>query len=384
MKKIILLSHYFHPCTLTPAQRISYWAAHFYRLGYYPIVVTRAWISDLKTHQDTKMPLGKDVVVERFSHYEVHYLPFRPGMLDRAYLWFGEGALRPLFLIAKLLDVFLVRFTLVFTSFSNLLPYLSRLIHSETPSKILISGEPFYLFRIGYQMNRAHGTPWIADYRDDWTTNELQMQKNGGAVRRMIAKLESSYERKWVATAQAVVSVSDIYTRRIADFLDKRGVTVQNGFEESLLARPELPPFEDFTVIYSGVLYPSQDISIIVGVLDRCFQAGTPFQLLFLGAGFDVKEKNRVEGMVPDHLKPYVRVTARVPRAEALDLLQRSQVVLATAYGQMKGIPSSKLYEYLALAKPILLCPSDGDVMEELATDAGLGFVANSVDEGVK
>jgi len=46
----------------------------------------------------------------------------------------------------------------------------------------------------------------------------------------------------------------------------------------------------------------------------------------------------------------------------------------------MKGIPSSKLYEYLALGKPIVLCPSDGDLMEKMITESGLGFVANSAE----
>jgi glycosyltransferase involved in cell wall biosynthesis len=384
LKKLLLVSFYYSPCTLTPSQRITFWAENFYKLGYYPIVVTRAWSSEIKTHHDTKMSLGKEVSVHRFPTHEVHYLPFSPGMLDKAYLKFGETALRPLFLLVKLLDVLLARFTLKFTSYSNFLPYLHEQVKSHNPEKMIVSGEPFYLFRLGYSLFKKTGLSWIADYRDDWSTNELQMQKSGGLARRWIATLESRYEKKWVGTSEAIISVSKAYTERIMGFLKKPGVTVQNGFEESLLTLQEKPLYDQFTVMYSGVLYPSQDIRMVLEVLDRCYQIGLPFRLVFLGAGFDVKEKKRIESLVVGHLKPYVEVTDRYPRSEAIEKLQQAHLLLGIAYGTMKGIPSSKLYEYLALGKPVLLCPTDGDVMEEILKESGLGYFCKDSNKGAE
>lgn len=383
MRKILLVTQYYLPCTLTPAQRITYWAENFHRMGFYPIVVTRFWASDLKNHKDTKKPLGNNVIVEKLSTHEVHYLPFRPGILDLSYLKFGETALRPLFLIVKLFDVYMVRFSLRFTSFSKYFPYLKKLILDQGLDQMIISGEPFYLFRLGFTLKKETGINWIADYRDDWSTNELQIKKGGSLARKLVAKLESIYEKKWVGTADSVISVSDPYTQRICDFLKKPGVTIQNGFEESLLDLPTVELFEQFTVIYSGVLYPSQDIRLILDVLDNCHKINRPFKLIFLGAGFDVKEKKRIETLVPDHLRSLVEVTDRFPRNQALEILQKGHVLLGIAYGNMKGIPSSKLYEYMALGKPVLLCPTDEDMMEEILTESGLGFFVKNSKDGV-
>ncbi|WP_103923142.1 glycosyltransferase family protein [Algoriphagus boritolerans] len=382
MKKILLLSHYFQPCTLTPAQRITYWAQNFHKLGYYPVVVTRVWNPEIRMHHDTKLPFGNEVKIEKFPTHEVHYLPFRPGMLDWSYLHFGETWLRPLFLSIRLLDVVFVGFSLHFTSFANYLPYLKGLLRNQHFDKMIISGEPFYLFRLGFSLHRRFGISWMADYRDDWSTNELQMEKGGSGVRKWVAKLESNFEKKWVGTADSIISVSEPYTKRICDFLNKPGITIQNGFEESLLDLPEVGPYDQFTVTYSGVLYPSQDISMILEVLDRCHRLNQPFRLLFLGAGFDVKEKKRIEAKVPEHLKPWVEITDRYPRSQALEMLQKSHVFLGIAYGKMKGIPSSKLYEYIALGKPVLLCPTDQDLMEEILTESGLGFFAMNSSDG--
>lgn len=348
------------------------------------MVVTRAWDSEVRTHRDTKSPMGKEVRIEKFPTHEVHYLPFRPGMLDWSYLHFGENRMRPLFLIVRLLDVILVRFSLRFTSFANYLPYLKGLINDEQLHTMIISGEPFYLFRLGFSLHRKLKMAWIADYRDDWSTNELQMEKGGSGVRKWVAKLESNYEKKWVGTAKSVISVSDPYTRRICDFLKKPGITIQNGFEESLFGLPELGLNEQFTVMYSGVLYPSQDIRLILEVLEKCHRLDRPFRLIFLGAGFDVKEKRRIESLVPDHLRRFVEVTDRFPRSHALEMLGKAHVLLGIAYGTMKGIPSSKLYEYLALGKPVLLCPTDEDLMEEILKESGLGFFVKNSSDGVR
>lgn len=332
---------------------------------------------------DTKIPLGDTVEVQKFPNYEVHYLPFRPGILDWSYRRFGEGLLRPLFLVIKLLDVVFAGFTLAFSSFSNFLPYLKNLVKQENPEKLLISGEPFYLFRLGYSLHRKMGISWIADYRDDWSTNELQMAKGGSGVRKWVAKVESNYERKWLESADSIISVSEPYTKRICDFLDKPGITIQNGFEETLLDLPQEALFDQFTLMYSGVLYPAQDIRLILEVLDLCHQKKRPFRLVFLGAGFDVKEKKRIESLVPNQLKSFVEVTDRFPRSEAIAMLQKAHVLLGIAYGDMKGIPSSKLYEYVAIGKPTLLCPTDGDVMESILKETGLGFFIKDASQGV-
>ncbi len=381
MKNILLISNYFTPCTLTPSQRITFWARNMHRLGYYPTVITRDWTSQTRSHQDTKRPLGEKVRHEVFETHEVYYLPFQPGILDQAYLAFGESALRPLFLMVKLLDVFLARFTLKFTSFANFIPFIKKLLNERSFDSAIISGEPFYLFRIGYSLKKEFGLSWIADYRDDWSTNELQMEKSGGAVRKWIAKVESDYEQEWVGSADSVISVSQVYTHRIARFLGKKGYTIENGFEEELMSISPQSLHQVFTIIYSGVLYPSQDLSFIFGALKLAIDAEVPFQVIFLGAGYDLKERRRIEDLLPAELKPFVKVTDRLPREEALVELQKSHAFLAMAYGNMKGIPSSKLYEYIALGKPIILSPSDGDIMETMLNKAGLGFSANSAEE---
>lgn len=384
MKKIFLLSFYFTPCTLTPSQRITYWAKNFHKIGLYPIVITRDWPEKIGSHSDTKIQFGSKIRHEKHENFEVYYLPFKPGILDKSYLRWGENSLRPLFLLTKLLDVIISGFTLKFSSFSNFYPLLKEIQAKHKLDQLIISGEPFYLFKIGYLASKKLGLSWIADYRDDWSTNELQVRKSGGALRKFLLNTESKYEKKWVGTASHIISVSEPYTKRIASFVKKPGITIQNGFEETLLEMPDVEKYPDFTIAYSGVLYPSQDISILLDALQKAKAAQNPFNLIFLGTGFDIKEKRRIESIIGDDLKDFVKITDRYPRNEAIQILKKCHAVVSIAYGNMKGIPSSKLYEYLALRVPILLCPSDGDVMEEIVLETGTGFVCNDSETLLK
>ena len=94
------------------------------------MVVTRAWNPEIRTHHDTKLALGKEVKVEKYPTHEVHYLPFRPGMLDWAYLNFGETWLRLFFFTDQIVGCL---FGEVFTSIYLLcqLPAISEGLDRE-------------------------------------------------------------------------------------------------------------------------------------------------------------------------------------------------------------------------------------------------------------
>jgi glycosyltransferase involved in cell wall biosynthesis len=248
---------------------------------------------------------------------------------------------------------------------------------------VVISGEPFQLFKIGYLAKKKNKIDWIADYRDDWSTSEVEIRKSGGGVRKFLFWFEGKFEKKWVRSAKVITSVSEIYTRRISDYLGIKGVTVENGFEENLLDLPVIPNFPEFTLVFSGTLYPSQDISILLEALNSLIRKGYILKLIFLGTGFDEKEINRISSLVPNSLRAYVTVTQRVPREEALEILRRAHVLINIAHRGLTGIPSSKLYEYVGLSKPILLIPGDSDIMEKIVDEVGLGWVANSPEQGV-
>ncbi|MEO7047379.1 MAG: hypothetical protein ABI091_18900, partial [Ferruginibacter sp.] len=85
MKKILVLSYYFAPCNLTPAERVYSFAKYFNAMGYYPIIVTRNWDISINHARDEYEPTGNKIIHEKKDGYEVYYLPFRPGLKGRLF-----------------------------------------------------------------------------------------------------------------------------------------------------------------------------------------------------------------------------------------------------------------------------------------------------------
>ena len=50
------------------------------------------------------------------------------------------------------------------------------------------------------------------------------------------------------------------------------------------------------------------------------------------------------------------------------------------AHENIKGVPSSKIFEYIGLRKPILLCPSDNDILKEIVESVEFGSIANDIE----
>ena len=53
--------------------------------------------------------------------------------------------------------------------------------------------------------------------------------------------------------------------------------------------------------------------------------------------------------------------------------LKAADLLFLTSYGNIKGIPTSKLYDYISCGKPILLYPSDQDIMQKIIEETETG-----------
>jgi hypothetical protein len=70
-----------------------------------------------------------------------------------------------------------------------------------------------------------------------------------------------------------------------------------------------------------------------------------------------------------------------MPKQKLNVFYSHSDLLLATGFEGIKGWYPVKLFEYCKTGVPILLCPSDSDVMEKLVTSLNAGYLANNKDE---
>lgn len=383
LKKILIISYFFPPCNLTASQRALGWAKYLHKFGYKPIIVTRNWDLPIITTQDISQPSGKEIIHKQNEDYEVYYIPYIGNKRDRIYAKYGDSKKVYYRRILTFLEKILQNFSIRYIAYKNMFDFTKQYLHKNPDIKlIVITANPFSIFSFGYLLHKKFGINWIADYRDDWSTDDLK--KNKSFVERLISKFERKSEKKWVGTAAKVTSVSDHYVEKISHFTGIQGEVLYNGFFEEDFEPEQKIFYDEVTFTYNGTLYPSQHIEMFLEGFKKAHQIlikkGISIRLYFPGLSFKKDQALRVKTLLKGY-ENYLTITDRIPRSQVLEIQKKSHAVLMFPHSGIKGIPSSKLYEYLGLNKFILLCPSDNDIIEQTIRETGNGIICNSVED---
>jgi hypothetical protein len=382
MKKVLIISYFFSPCNLTASQRTYGWAKYLHRFGYKPIIITRHWDHEIKTPGDIFKASGQNLTHEDFGTHEVYRLPYRPSFRNRLFNRVGASRMAVLTKPLTLLNLVAETKTTLAIDYRNMYTFSRDLLLKDKEiKKVIISANPFNQFFFGYKLKRACGIRWIADYRDDWSTSDLPLKFP--IFNKLITRLHGKAEKKWVSSASVLTSVSPYITHNLENFIEIPGKTILNGYELEDLDESIQPEADRFTITFNGSMYPTQEIEPFLEVIgDLIVEASAPLPiyLSFPGLAFDPSQAQRVTQLTEAY-SSHVSITERIPREEVIQLQQRSDLLLMIAHTGLKGIPSSKLYEYIGLNKPVLLYPSDFDIIEETLKDVGLGQICNSKEE---
>lgn len=374
MKKVLIISYFYPPSNFVGGERTEAWFRYLQEEGFYPIVVTRCWnegqsdiIGELKQNEYS---------IERSGNGEVHRVPV-PGDLRNKI----GGPIRKLLTLRRLLQ----RNTDVpVNEFKTLYAKCVEILREDPAIKTVIaSGRPFESFQIGYLLKKEFEITWIPDYRDEW--NSHQDPTDQSWIWNKIKKQELEFERIWTSNADSFISVTQPWTERIADYIEKPGTTIMNGFEtENELLEKTVVGTDKVKLIltYAGTLYPMQELNTFLNALKKVAnQYPDKLELNFVGTE-TVPEVNKT---IEDKLKQQRNILnfhARMSRPELEKFIQKTDILIVTSFPNVKGWLPVKLFDYFRYNKPILLCPGDSGEMESFMKDTNAGFVINDVKEG--
>ena len=225
---------------------------------------------------------------------------------------------------------------------------------------VLATGPPFVAL---VAARRAHGDrPLVVELRDLWAGN-LAFDRGGPILRR----LES-----WaVREAAAVVAV----TPEAADDLrhrhpEARVEEVTNGFEPELLERRRATEGPATTILHSGTLTKDRPLAPLLRALRP------PLRLV-------------LHGYVAPEIQAEIEASSAevelVPPSGWDDAIERIANADVALIAQARGAGdetavAAKVYEYLALGKPVL-CISDGGATEALLRHLGVDQLCTRLDD---
>lgn len=386
LRKILIISYFYPPCSLTASQRPANWANELHKHGYFPIVVTRKWERPIKVYADEGFATSLGVEIEDHENYQIIRTPYKPKLRDKIYIKYGSERFSFFRRFLTAINLVTRNFHPAFSPFYPLFQEAKKIIIQEKPEVLIITGNPFNQFYFGYLLNKKFGIPWIADYRDAWTTSQIK----GGLskVFKIFDVMNRYFEKKWCSSAAFVCSVSEPLAKKIAQLTKRPYLVLPNGYADHLFSAIGFPKqFDQFTITYLGSLYPNQNIELFLEsyllFLKRNSLTNSESKLLFPGLELMPDQKKRILGF-SEKLLPFIETTERLPQADVLKIQRQSHLLLYVGWKGYEGVVPSKIFEYCASGTLILVTPADHSEVDKIVEKSQTGVCTNDVEETVE
>ena len=256
------------------------------------------------------------------------------------------------------------------------------------PDVVVATSPQFFCGIAGAIVGLLKRRPFVLEVRDLWPDSIVQLgQLESPVVIRTLEAIETALYR---SAAHVVV-----LTRAFARHVESRGVPperitlIPNGIDAprfeprpasaELLERHGMA--NQFTVAYVGTLGLAHGLTTL---LDAAIELGdrmTDLHVVLIGEGAD---RGRLEQAARDRGLERVTFTGLLPREEIPDWLASIDVLLV----MLRDLPvfetviPSKIFEYLALERPVILTAPRKSEIREMVEGAGAGLCVDAEDAG--
>lgn len=273
---------------------------------------------------------------------------------------------------------------------------------------IFATMSPYESGEAARQLSQKLGIPWVADLRDPWALDDIQIYPS-----RLHRWIELQRMEKVLSTAAVIImntpAASAALKQKVPSLRDKPIVTITNGYDEEDFARVE-PRRTDgkFRIVHSGGMFTDSGLQLQrrkfyrllggvepgVDILTRSpkilleavgnWCARRPeiegdIEIIFAGNATD-KDRD-VAALSP--VSELVRFSGYLTHAESLSLTRTSDLLFLPMHNlplgtRCRSIPG-KTFEYMATGRPILAAVPDGDARDFLG-QCGTGLLCRPDD----
>ncbi len=276
---------------------------------------------------------------------------------------------------------------------------------------IFATMSPFSTAKAARQISRRTGIPWIADLRDPWALDEMQIYPSF-----FHRKLELRRMGRMLSSAAGIIMntpEAKAALQKAFPFLRKKPVTtITNGYDAADFAG-SIPSRTDgkFRIVHTGYLHTELGLDLRrkrsfyravggieteVDILTRSHvfllraieqwigrhpEIALELELVFAGV---ISEQDRSvgENSVISHL---IRFTGYLPHAESVRLIRTADLLFLPMHnlgGERRSrIVPGKTYEYMATGRPILAAVPEGDARDFLKR-SGVALLTKPDDVG--
>jgi glycosyltransferase involved in cell wall biosynthesis len=260
---------------------------------------------------------------------------------------------------------------------------------------ILATLSPYDGAEAAHKLSAEFHVPWVADLRDPWALDEMQIYPS--ALHR---KLEMLKMERLLSTAALIIMNTPDSSRALQDAFpslrQSRIVSITNGFDRDDFSRPPSQRTDTkFRIVHAGYLHTDTGSDLRKGWRYRMLGGATrgvdiltrshvfllqaaerwcalnpaaldDLEILLVGAS-TLEDRAVAE---QSGVAKAVRFLGYAPHTVSVDLIRTADLLFFPMHNLPPGrrcrIVPGKLYEYLAAERPILAAVPDGDARDFL------------------
>lgn len=376
MSKVLFIAYYFPPVGGAGVQRSLKFVQYLPQEGFVPTVITGPTSPD---HQWT--PHDKSLMESIPPGVPVHRVeggfPDLGGRTrERLEKWLGVPSLFAKWWIGAATELAL------------------RVTNGE--ELIFASMSPFESGEVARLLSQRLGIPWVADLRDPWALDEMQVYPSRLHRRLEMLKMErllSTAELIIMNTPEAAKALKSAFPR----LRTKRVVAITNGFDRSDFIQAVAPRGDGkFRIVHSGYLHTEMGFYLrnkplrrILGAAHSGVDILTRSHAVLLKALEQWRHQRpeiaqTVELVLAGKMSAGDRALAEqsaiaamiqfpgyLPHAKNTELVRTADLLFLPMHNLPQGTRSrivpGKTYEYMAAGRPVLAAVPDGDARDFLS-----------------
>ena len=248
--------------------------------------------------------------------------------------------------------------------------FLKKYLSENLIDTIITTGPPHSLHLIGLQLQKETNIPWIADFRDPWTTIHYHKSLR---LTKASEKKHKELEAEVLRSADLITVTSPTTKKEFKEITQKPIEVITNGYE----IREKIIPNLDtkFSIAHIGSLLSERNPTVLWNVFSELVsenkEFANDFQLTLAGT----ISESVVDSIKQNGLEDNLKLLGYVSHSEALQMQHDAQLLLLLEIDrpETKAIIPGKLFEYFAAERPIVALGPKGSDIEQLIRETESG-----------
>jgi glycosyltransferase involved in cell wall biosynthesis len=257
--------------------------------------------------------------------------------------------------------------------------FLKKYVKNNPVDAIISTGPPQSMHLIALGLKRAIGIPWVADFRDPWTNNDVYHRL---PLTYIAENIHHRLERRVLIEANKVVTVSWQWAKEMQAISGREVEVITNGYDKADFPNVAIPMMDGFVLHHVGSMYADRNPMTLWKVLGELCSQNSEFNAA-LQIRLTGKTDEAVIRSVADFgLQQHIQTFDYQPHDQVVKQMRASTVLLLLlndAPDVLGRIPG-KIFEYLAAERPVLGIGSAIGDSARILKDAGAGQVVDFDD----